>query len=131
MTQRIVRALILVAVAAALLALGGVVMAAAIVFIICFAVHEEFRALGKAGHRPVSWPTWAGIVLSVPLLALGGAKLLLPVALGVLLVMFGWPALPIVWLALCVLSLVLAMTGAGGCLVRKGEHRIVAEKKQS
>lgn len=86
MTQRIVTALILVAVAAALLALGGVVMAAAIVFIICFAVHEEFRALGKAGHRPVSWPTWAGIVLSVPLLALGGAKLLLPVALGVMLV---------------------------------------------
>ena len=47
--------------------------------------------------------------------------------LGVLLVMFGWPALPVVWLALCVLSLVLALTGAGGCLQRKGEHRL-AEK---
>jgi len=44
--------------------------------------------------------------------------------LGVLLVLFGWPALPVVWLALCVLALVLAMTGAGGCLVRKGEHRL-------
>ena len=44
--------------------------------------------------------------------------------LGVLLVMFGWPALPVVWLALCVLSLVLALTGAGGCLIRKGEHRL-------
>ena len=86
MTQRIVTALILISVATLLLALGGVVMAAAIVLFICFAVHEEFRALSKAGHRPVSWPTWAGIVLSVPLLALGGAKLLLPVALGVCLV---------------------------------------------
>ena len=86
MMQRIITALILIAVAAALLALGGVVMAAAIVFIICFAVHEEFRALSKAGHRPVAWPTWVGVALSVPLLALGGSKLLLPVALGVCVV---------------------------------------------
>ena len=74
------------AVAIALLALGGVVLAAAICVIICFAVYEEFGALSKAGHRPVAWPTWVGMVISVPLLALGGAKLLLPVALGVCLV---------------------------------------------
>lgn len=86
MTQRIVTALVLIAVAAALLAIGGVVLAAAIVLIICFAVHEEFRALSKAGHRPVSWPTWTGIVLSVPLLALGGTSLLVPVAAAVCLV---------------------------------------------
>ena len=50
--------------------------------------------------------------------------------LGVLLVLFGWPALPIVWLILCALSLVLAMTGAGGCLLRKGEHRLAEQKKK-
>ena len=86
MKQRIITASIMAAVAIALLAIGGVVLAAAIVGIICFAVYEEYGALTKAGHHPVSWPTWAGMVLSVPLLALGGAKLLLPVALGVCLV---------------------------------------------
>jgi len=49
--------------------------------------------------------------------------------LGVLLVLFGWPALPVVWLALCVLGLILAMTGAGGCLQRKGEHRLASGAK--
>lgn len=86
MKQRFITASIMAAVAIALLAIGGVVLAAAIVAIICFAVYEEYGALRKAGHHPVSWPTWAGVVLSVPLLALGGAKLLLPVALGVCLV---------------------------------------------
>ena len=86
MKQRIITASIMAAVALALLAIGGVVLAAAIIAIICFAVYEEYGALRKAGHHPLSWPTWAGLVLSVPLLAIGGAKLLLPVALGVALV---------------------------------------------
>ena len=89
MKQRIITALIMAAVAVALLALGGVVLAAAIVGIICFAVYEEYSALQKAGHHPLSWPTWAGMVLSVPLLALGGAKLLVPVAISVALVTVG------------------------------------------
>ena len=86
MKQRIITASIMAAVAFALLAIGGVVLAAAMIAIICFAVYEEYGALRKAGHQPLSWPTWAGLVLSVPLLALGGAKLLLPVALSVALV---------------------------------------------
>lgn len=85
MKQRTITAAILAAVAIALLALGGVVLAAAIVAIICFAVYEEYSALSKAGHHPLTWPTWAGVVISVPLLALGGAKLLIPVAIGVAL----------------------------------------------
>ena len=74
------------AVAAVLLALGGVVVAAAIVLVICFALYEEFRALSMAGHRPVAWPTWVGVVLSVPLLALGGDQLLIPIAVAVCVV---------------------------------------------
>ncbi len=85
MAQRTITAAIMAAVAIALLAIGGVVLAAAICIIICFAVYEEFGALNKAGHRPVAWPTWVGMALSVPMLALGGAKMLLPVALGVAL----------------------------------------------
>ena len=86
MKQRVITAAIMAAVAIALLAIGGVVLAAALVAIICFAVYEEYGALTKAGHHPLSWPTWAGMVLSVPLLALGGAKLLIPVAISVALV---------------------------------------------
>ena len=86
MKQRIITASIMAAVAISLLALGGVVLAAAIVGIICFAVYEEYGALQKAGHHPLAWPTWAGMVLSVPCLALGGAKLLIPVAISVALV---------------------------------------------
>ena len=67
------------AVAIALLAVGGVVMAAAVVLVVCFALYEEFRALSLAGHRPVAWPTWAGVVLSVPVVALGGEKVLIPI----------------------------------------------------
>ncbi len=89
MKQRIITALILAAVAVALLALGGVVLAAAVVAIICFAVYEEYGALSTAGHHPLAWPTWAGLALSVPLLALGGAKLLIPVAIGVSLLTIG------------------------------------------
>ena len=89
MKQRFITAMILTAVATALLAIGGVVLAAAIVVIICFAVYEEYSALQKAGHHPLSWPIWTGLALSVPLLAIGGAKLLIPVAIGVALVTVG------------------------------------------
>ena len=85
MKQRVITAAIMASVAIALLAIGGVVLAAAIVAIICFAVYEEYSALKKAGHHPLAWPTWAGLALSVPLLAIGGAKLLIPVAIGVAL----------------------------------------------
>ena len=86
MTQRIITASILAAVAATLLALGGVVVAAAVVLVICFALYEEFRALSMAGHRPVAWPTWVGTALSVPVLALGWERLLIPIAVMVCMV---------------------------------------------
>ena len=86
MTQRIITALIMAAVGVLLLALGGVVMAAAVVAVICFALYEEFRALSLAGHRPVAWPTWVGTVLSVPLAGFGLERLLIPLAVAVCLV---------------------------------------------
>ena len=89
MKQRVITALILASVVVALLAIGGVVLAAAIVAIFCFAVYEEYSALQKAGHHPLSWPTWVGVALCVPLMAIGGAKLLIPVAVGVALTTVG------------------------------------------
>ena len=88
MKQRIITAAIMASVAIALLAIGGVVLAAAIVAIICFAVYEEYSALNKAGHHPLAWPTWAGLALSVPRLAIGGAKRL-PSVTGILVPFMG------------------------------------------
>ncbi len=86
MKQRFITGVLLAAGAIALLAIGGVVLAAALVAIICFAVYEEYGALSKAGHHPVAWPTWIGMALSVPLLAIGGGKLLILMAVAVALV---------------------------------------------
>lgn len=52
-----------------------------------------------------------------------GASLMSGV-LGVLLNRYGWAALPAMWLALAVLSLLLALTGTGECLRRKGARRL-------
>jgi len=43
--------------------------------------------------------------------------------LGDALLTYGWVTLPIVWLVLTVISLVLAMGGAGTCLARRGARR--------
>ena len=40
--------------------------------------------------------------------------------LGGLLTQYGWVALPVLWLGLCLLGLTLALTGAGSCLRREG-----------
>lgn len=70
MKQRVVTGLILAAVALVLLWAGGVVLAGAVAIIICFAVHEEFRALTQAGHKMVEWPTWACAALGTLLVGL-------------------------------------------------------------
>ena len=44
--------------------------------------------------------------------------------LGGLLLRYGWPALPMVWMGLNAASLLLVLTGAGACLKRKGEPRL-------
>lgn len=49
--------------------------------------------------------------------------------LGGLLTRVGWAALPAAWLMLSALGLLLAFTGAGSCLARKGEPRIAAPER--
>lgn len=76
MMQRIITGLVLVAVLGLLLYLGGSAFGLMAMLAICFSVHEEYRALTIAGHRPVSWPTWVAVVLSVPMAHfLGGGAL--------------------------------------------------------
>lgn len=48
---------------------------------------------------------------------------LLSGTLGVLLLRFGWIALPIIWLLLSLCALLLSLGGAGECLLRRGQRR--------
>ena len=80
MKQRTLTGILLALTALVLLWIGGVVLSVAVAAMICVGIYEEFHALAQAGHRPVSWPTWAGVVLIV---VLGGGKAVLPLMLVV------------------------------------------------
>ena len=86
MGQRIVTAIGLIAFLLVLLYFGGWVMAVATMVCTCFAVYEEYQALKTSGYHVVSWPTWTGFGIGVPLVLIFGAKVILPVLLGICLV---------------------------------------------
>lgn len=85
MRQKTIVGLIMAAGAALMIAVGGWVMALIVLVLICFGVQEEFHALAQAGHRPVAWPTWIGMFVSIPLTLLVGTKMILPVILSICL----------------------------------------------
>lgn len=66
MTTRIITGAGLLAVLLIALYLGGWVFAVLWIAAVLIAVKEEFDAINKAGHRPVEWPTWASLLVSIP-----------------------------------------------------------------
>ena len=74
MMQRTVTGLSLTALLAVPMYFGGAVMGIAALICICFAVHEEYGALTLAGHRPIAWPTWVGMIVALPLTLTVGTK---------------------------------------------------------
>lgn len=70
MVQRIITGLALSAVTGVLIYFGNVAFAIAALICICFALHEEIKALRTAGHRPVAEPIWVALGVSIPLAAL-------------------------------------------------------------
>ena len=87
MKQRFITGLILTAVLAVMLWLPGWCMAIAVLVCISFAVHEMMAALKKAGHRLVTWPTWAAMILSIPAAHFLGDKAMIPLVGAALLAM--------------------------------------------
>ena len=87
MRQRTITGLLLTALLAVMLWLPGWCMAVAVMICISFAVHEEMNALIKAGHHLVIWPTWAAMILSIPLTILLSQKVMVPLIVAALLVM--------------------------------------------
>lgn len=85
MAQRVTTGIGLIAILMVLMYFGGAVMGVAAMICICFAVHEEYHALSLAGHRPIAWPTWAGMAISVPLVVVFGARVILPILMSICL----------------------------------------------
>lgn len=88
MAIRIITGVLLVAALAAALSMGGLVFSVSYMLTICIAMFEMYRALGQAGHRPVQWPAWLCLVLSIPLFHyIGSVTLLLPLVAGAAMMM--------------------------------------------
>lgn len=86
MKQRVLTGLLLAAVTLTLLWIGGAVLGVAFATVICVGIYEEYHVLSAAGHRTVSWPTWAGIALSIPMLLTTGAQMVTPLLMIICLV---------------------------------------------
>jgi phosphatidate cytidylyltransferase len=66
MTTRIITGLGLLITLIFALYMGGWVFAILWIAAVCLAMWELFRALATAGHRPIAWPTWAALIISIP-----------------------------------------------------------------
>lgn len=65
------------------LAVGGWVFSVLFMASLCLSMYEVFRALAEAGHRPVQWPSWLCMLLSIPLFRMAeSVSLLLPLVGG-------------------------------------------------
>ena len=83
MITRIVTGVCLLALLLVALAIGGWVFSVLYMLTICLAMYEVYRALTEAGHRPVQWPSWLCLALSIPLFTTqGSVTLLLPLVAG-------------------------------------------------
>jgi len=86
--QRVITGTILAAALVVVLAIGGWVASIAIMGCLLLAVHEEHSALRQGGHHPVSWVSYAALVLAAPLMMyysyVGMIPLVLVMALCVL-----------------------------------------------
>ena len=83
MITRIITGVCLVSLLITALAIGGWVFSVLYMLTICLAMYEVFRALAEAGHRPVQWPSWLCLALSIPLFnTMGSVTLLLPLVAG-------------------------------------------------
>ena len=83
MTQRIITGAALVAILVLALWGGGLWFSVPYMITICMSMYEMIRATAQAGHRPVQWPCWLCVALSIPLFHfIGSVSLLMPLIGG-------------------------------------------------
>ena len=66
MTTRIITGAGLIALLLTVLYFGGWIFSVVWIAAVLIAVGEEFTVLTKAEHRPVAWPTWVALIVSIP-----------------------------------------------------------------
>ena len=66
MVTRIITGAELIVLLVTALVLGGWVFSCLWIATLCIAMYEIYHALSKAGHRPVAWPVWVCLVVSIP-----------------------------------------------------------------
>ncbi|MBR4360967.1 MAG: phosphatidate cytidylyltransferase [Clostridia bacterium] len=83
MIQRTVTGLCLILLLALALWAGGWVFSVLYMATICCSMYEMYRAMKDAGHRPVEWPCWLCVALSIVLFNLkSSVTLLMPLVGG-------------------------------------------------
>jgi len=86
MKQRLITGLLLGIMALVLIWLGGVPLGLALAVFIGLGIYEEFHALNAAGHHTIAWPTWVGLLAGLPLTVMIGAKVVIPLLMGISLI---------------------------------------------
>lgn len=81
MLQRTATGVALAAGLILLLAIGGWVLALAVVLCLSLALYEELHALKSGGHNPVWWTSFAALIVSAPLVLYHSAVAVAPVLL--------------------------------------------------
>lgn len=66
MMTRIVTGALLLVILLSALHFGGRVFSVLWIAALCLAMYELYHAFAQAGHRPVTWPSWACLIVSIP-----------------------------------------------------------------
>ncbi len=82
MVKRVLTGLGLLGLLAFAVAMGGWVFSVLFMASICLCVFEFFRALKNAGNRPVEWPVWVCVAVSIPTLLLTDRMYLMMLLIG-------------------------------------------------
>lgn len=86
MKQRLITGSLLGTFALTLIWLGGFPLGLALTAIVAVGIYEAFHALNTAGHHTISWPTWVGLAVGLPVTVLVGVKTVVPMLMGISLV---------------------------------------------
>ena len=82
MIKRIITGLGLLGLLVFALVMGGWVFSILFMGSLCMCVFEIFRALKSAGNRPVEWPVWLCVIISIPTFLLTDRMFLIMLLIG-------------------------------------------------
>ncbi len=89
MMTRIITGIGLLALLLFALWMGGWVFSVLWIACVLLAVAEEFHLLSGAGHRPVAWPTWLALIVSIPCFLLFSEDSALAILMAMVFLTFG------------------------------------------